>query len=147
MRTHDHGGAAAESTPQGQVTDPVCGMKVDPHTAKHQAGHAGHTYYFCGARCREKFGADPRAFLQGKAAAKPVPAGTMYPCPMHPEVQQVGPGSCPQCGMALEPMMPSLDQDDGGELVAMTRRFWRSEEHTSELQSPLNLVCRLLLEK
>jgi Cu+-exporting ATPase len=121
-----HGGccATSESTPNGQVTDPVCGMKVDPHTAKHRAEHAGHPWYFCSAGCREKFIADPPAYLHGKPAPKPAPAGTIYTCPMHPEVQQVGPGSCPKCGMALEPMMPSLDEDDGGELVAMTTRFW-----------------------
>ncbi|MEO6799725.1 MAG: heavy metal translocating P-type ATPase [Rhodanobacter sp.] len=123
MSMHGHDGAAG-STADAQATDPVCGMKVDPRTAKHQAAHAGQTYYFCGARCREKFVADPPAFLQGKPASKPVPAGTIYTCPMHPEVQQVGPGSCPKCGMALEAMMPALDEDGGGELTAMTRRFW-----------------------
>lgn len=103
--------------------DPVCGMSVDPHTAKHRADHDGHPYHFCSARCREKFVADPAAYLGERKPAPAVPAGVIYTCPMHPEVQQVGPGSCPKCGMALEPMMPSLDEDDGGELLAMTRRF------------------------
>ena len=106
------------------LKDPVCGMTVDPHTAKHRAEHAGRTYYFCAARCREKFVADPSAYLQGRAAPAPAAPGAIYTCPMHPEVQQVGPGDCPKCGMALEPMMPSLDEDDGGELAGMTRRFW-----------------------
>ncbi|CAM0998470.1 Cation transporting P-type ATPase [Rhodanobacter sp. Root179] len=114
---HDHDHAAH------RVKDPVCGMSVDPHTAKQRAEHDGHPYYFCSARCREKFVADPAAYLGERQPAPAAPAGTIYTCPMHPEVQQVGPGDCPKCGMALEPMMPSLDDDDGGELRAMTRRF------------------------
>jgi len=106
------------------ATDPVCGMTVDPHTAKHRAEHDGHTYHFCSARCREKFVAEPFAYLEGRAIPPPAASGALYTCPMHPEVQQVGPGHCPKCGMALEPMMPSLDGDSGGELAAMTRRFW-----------------------
>ncbi|MHB1056533.1 MAG: heavy metal translocating P-type ATPase [Rhodanobacter sp.] len=114
-----HGGA--ETSPM--ATDPVCGMTVDPRTAKHRTEHDGHTHYFCAARCREKFEADPAAYLDERQAPPAAPAGTVYTCPMHPEVQQVGPGDCPKCGMALEPMMPSLDEDDGGELASMTRRF------------------------
>ncbi len=124
MSDQDTRGSAHEAATPGMATDPVCGMKVDPQTAKHQAEHAGETYYFCAAGCREKFVADPQAFLHEKPAPISTPAGTIYTCPMHPEVQQIGPGSCPKCGMALEPMMPSLDEDDGGELAAMTRRFW-----------------------
>jgi Cu+-exporting ATPase len=104
--------------------DPICGMKVNPQTAKHHAEVDRRTWYFCSARCREKFIADPQAYMEGKGAPAPAPAGTIYTCPMHPEVQQVGPGACPKCGMALEPMLPSADHDDGGELVAMTWRFW-----------------------
>jgi Cu+-exporting ATPase len=111
-------------TQAAAVKDPVCGMTVDPATAKHHAEHEGHTYYFCAARCREKFVADPPAYLQGKVAPIAAPAGTIYTCPMHPEVQQVGPGDCPKCGMALEPMMPNPDEDDAGELAGMARRFW-----------------------
>ncbi|MFK2904466.1 heavy metal translocating P-type ATPase [Dyella ginsengisoli] len=114
---HDH--AVAHT-----VKDPVCGMRVDPHTAKHRAEHGGHTYYFCAARCREKFVADPAAWLGERKATPAAPAGANYTCPMHPEVQQVGPGDCPKCGMALEPMMPTADEDDGGELASMTRRLW-----------------------
>ncbi|MGH8159120.1 MAG: heavy metal translocating P-type ATPase [Rhodanobacter sp.] len=106
------------------LKDPVCGMTVDPQTAKHRAEHDGHAYYFCATRCREKFVADPSAYLEARVVPPPAAPGAIYTCPMHPEVQQVGPGDCPKCGMALEPMMPSLDEDDGGELSAMTRRFW-----------------------
>jgi len=115
----DHGHAHAHA-----VKDPVCGMTVDPQTAKYHADHGGQTYHFCSARCREKFAADPSAYLGEGQPAPPVPAGTIYTCPMHPEIRQVGPGHCPICGMALEPLMPALDEDDGGELAAMTRRFW-----------------------
>ncbi len=115
----DHGHAHAHA-----VKDPVCGMTVDPQTAKYHADHGGQTYHFCSARCREKFVADPAAYLGEGQPAPPVPAGTIYTCPMHPEIRQVGPGHCPICGMALEPLMPALDEDDGGELAAMTRRFW-----------------------
>ncbi|KZC22493.1 cation transporter, partial [Rhodanobacter thiooxydans] len=106
------------------VKDPVCGMTVDPQTAKYHADHDGRSYHFCSARCHEKFTADPPAYLGERQPAPPMPAGTIYTCPMHPEIQQVGPGHCPICGMALEPMLPTLDEDDGGELASMTRRFW-----------------------
>ncbi|MBM7121163.1 heavy metal translocating P-type ATPase [Dyella kyungheensis] len=104
--------------------DPVCGMTVDPAHAKHQAEHHGDTFYFCAQRCKEKFLAEPARYLQPSAEPAPVIEGAVYTCPMHPEVQQIGPGHCPKCGMALEPMMPSLDEDDGHELRAMSRRFW-----------------------
>ena len=116
--------STAAPAPASVAIDPVCGMRVDPLTARHHAEHAGETFHFCAARCRDKFVADPPTFLQGKAAPNPAPVGSIYTCPMHPEVQQVGPGSCPKCGMALEPMTPSLDDYDDGELAAMTRRFW-----------------------
>src|SRR5918999_1419928 len=106
------------------TVDPVCGMKVDPHTAKHQATHQGHTYYFCSAGCREKFVARPEQYLGKREKAEEVPAGTIYTCPMHPEVRQVGPGSCPICGMALEPEMVTADSGPNPELADMTRRFW-----------------------
>jgi Cu+-exporting ATPase len=105
--------------------DPVCGMSVDPHTAKHKAEHAGRAYYFCSAGCRTKFIADPARYLTEKALpTEPVPEGTIYTCPMHPEVQQVGPGSCPICGMALEPLLVTADTGPNPELADMTRRFW-----------------------
>ena len=104
--------------------DPVCGMTVDPAHAKHHAEHHGETFYFCAQRCREKFLAEPARYLHPSAEPVPVIEGVVYTCPMHPEVQQIGPGHCPKCGMALEPMMPSLDEDDGHELRVMSRRFW-----------------------
>ncbi|WP_108471388.1 heavy metal translocating P-type ATPase [Rhodanobacter thiooxydans] len=114
----DHGHAHA-------AKDPVCGMTVDPQTAKYHADHDGQTYHFCSARCHEKFTADPSAYLKDRPAAPPpAPPGTIYTCPMHPQIQQLGPGHCSICGMALEPMMPTLEEDDGGELASMTRRFW-----------------------
>jgi Cu+-exporting ATPase len=110
---------------QAMAIDPVCGMKVDPHTAKHRAEHAGRTYYFCAAGCRTKFLADPERYLGGKTADEaPVPEGTIYTCPMHPEIRQVGPGSCPICGMALEPELINADAGPNPELADMTRRFW-----------------------
>ena len=108
-----------------KAKDPVCGMSVDPHTAKHKAEHGGRTYYFCAAGCRTKFIADPARYLTEKALpTEPVPEGAIYTCPMHPEVQQVGPGACPICGMALEPMVVTADAGPNPELADMTRRFW-----------------------
>ena len=109
--------------PAAGVLDPVCGMTVDPHTAKHRADHRGHTYYFCSAGCRTKFVADPQKYL-GEREPEPVAEGTTYTCPMHPEIRQVGPGSCPICGMALEPEIATPDTGPNPELVDMTRRFW-----------------------
>jgi Cu+-exporting ATPase len=108
---------------EGGVIDPVCGMTVDPHTAKHRAEHRGHTYYFCSAGCRTKFAADPHKYL-GTREPAPVVKGATYTCPMHPEIRQAGPGSCPICGMALEPEMPAADTGPNPELTDMTRRFW-----------------------
>jgi Cu+-exporting ATPase len=106
------------------ATDPVCGMSVDPHTAKHRLAYKGQDYFFCSGRCRERFDAEPDKFLQPKPPAAAAPAGTIYTCPMHPEVKQIGPGSCPICGMALEPEQISLDDKPDPELIDMTRRFW-----------------------
>ena len=107
----------------GGVIDPVCGMTVDPHTAKHRADHRGHTYYFCSAGCRTKFVSDPQKYL-AEHKPEPPPEGTIYTCPMHPEIRQIGPGSCPICGMALEPEMAGTETGPNPELVDMTRRFW-----------------------
>ncbi|MBV6418417.1 MAG: Copper-transporting P-type ATPase [Steroidobacteraceae bacterium] len=107
-----------------QHTDPVCGMKVDPQKTPHHAEHAGTTWHFCGARCRERFIADPQKYLSpADKPAEAVPAGTIHTCPMHPEVRQAGPGTCPKCGMALEPEMPGLDDEENPELRDFTRRF------------------------
>jgi Cu+-exporting ATPase len=105
--------------------DPVCGMTVDPATSKHRFDQDGTTYHFCSAGCRTKFAADPAKYLD-KAAAPPadVPEGTIYTCPMHPEIRQVGSGTCPICGMALEPEVASLEAGPNPELADMTRRFW-----------------------
>lgn len=109
------------------VVDPVCGMTVDPDTSKHRADFGGETYHFCSAGCRTKFAAAPEQYL-GKAKAEAqradVPEGTVYTCPMHPQIRQAGPGSCPICGMALEPELVSLDDQPNPELADMTRRFW-----------------------
>jgi Cu+-exporting ATPase len=117
--THDHGDALTK------VKDPVCGMTVDPATSKHRFEHHGETFHFCSAGCRTKFAADPAKYLAKEKAPEPeLPAGTIYTCPMHPEIRQVGPGSCPICGMALEPEVASLDTGPNPELADMTRRFW-----------------------
>ena len=122
---HDHAAVAQDDT--HKVKDPVCGMMVDPHTTQHKAEHAGRPYYFCSAGCHAKFLAEPERYLDPAAAAataEPVPEGTVYTCPMHPEIRQVGPGSCPICGMALEPVLVSLEAEPNAELIDMTRRFW-----------------------
>jgi P-type Cu+ transporter len=109
--------------PAGGVPDPVCGMTVDPHTAKHRADHRGHTFYFCSAGCRTNFISDPQKYLGG-LEPKPEREGVTYTCPMHPEIRQVGPGSCPICGMALEPEIAGTETGPNPELIDMTRRFW-----------------------
>ena len=116
---HDHSAAPTK------VLDPVCGMSVDPATSKHRFEHHGETFHFCSAGCRTKFAADPAKYLANvKAPEAEMPAGTIYTCPMDPEIRQVGPGSCPICGMALEPEVASLETGPNPELADMTRRFW-----------------------
>src|SRR5260370_21160084 len=101
--------------------DPVCGMAIDPASATHRSEYAGHTYYFCSNRCRKRFKAEPARYL---TPATPVPARgeVLWTCPMHPQVQRAGPGSCPICGMALEPMTPAGGDTANPELRGMTRR-------------------------
>ncbi len=106
---------------QPAAVDPVCGMKVDPAKSPHHHAHDGRAFFFCSAGCRNKFVADPDKYLS-KQSAKPALEGTIYTCPMHPQIRQVGPGTCPICGMALEPEAGG-DHDDG-ELADMTRRLW-----------------------
>ncbi|MEO6947823.1 MAG: heavy metal translocating P-type ATPase [Nitrobacter sp.] len=126
---HAHGGRAHQhpqaDTDREKVLDPVCGMTVDPQTSKHRFDHHGTTYHFCSAGCRTKFAAAPRSYLD-KPNAPPadVPEGTIYTCPMHPDVRQVGTGACPICGMALEPELVSLNDAPNPELADMSRRFW-----------------------
>lgn len=107
------------------VKDPVCGMKVDPHTTEHRSQHAGKPWYFCSDRCQTKFDESPETYLSDSPQqAEPVAAGSIYTCPMHPEVRQEGPGDCPICGMGLEPEQITLNDGPSEELVDMTRRFW-----------------------
>lgn len=117
-----------------QVTDPVCGMKIEPAKAHELYEYGSHLYHFCSASCATKFKDDPEHYLK-PAEDKPVSEeqkAAIYTCPMHPEVQQVGPGSCPKCGMALEPMDAGVEQDDS-ELREMTRRFVLSAVFTLPL--------------
>ena len=111
------------STDSG-VVDPVCGMTVDPHKTAHRHDHQGHTYCFCSAGCRTKFVAEPQRYVSKIEAPAAVPQGTIYTCPMHPEIRQPGPGSCPICGMALEPELASAETGPSPEFVDMRRRFW-----------------------
>jgi Cu+-exporting ATPase len=123
--------------------DPVCGMTVDPATAAGTHTHAGKAYYFCSTHCLTKFKTDPAAYVDGdgggeacpgcgtgavhgpaRAAMAPADANAIYTCPMHPEVRQVGPGPCPKCGMALEPLVATGAEGPNAELIDMTRRFW-----------------------
>jgi len=99
-------------------------MSVDPTTSKHRFDHQGQAFHFCSAGCRTKFAADPAKYLDEKEPPPELAAGTIYTCPMHPQIRQVGPGSCPICGMALEPEVASLDAAPNPALADMTRRFW-----------------------
>ena len=106
--------------------DPVCGMTVDPNAGKPSYQHGAHTYHFCSEGCRSKFAADPSRYLDKRGEPEPLPQGTLYTCPMHPQIVQEGPGPCPICGMALEPMGVAPEHEHGGnaELVDFTRRLW-----------------------
>jgi heavy metal translocating P-type ATPase len=140
MNTHTHRPDAAT---MDQVTDPVCGMKVDPSVAEHAVDHRGEQFYFCSAGCKGKFLADPGQYTGhgfpdraagGRAGhatepghGQPTPSegeSVEYTCPMHPEIRQDGPGTCPICGMALEPVIVTADTGPSEELRDMTRRFW-----------------------
>jgi Cu+-exporting ATPase len=125
---HAHSGHAGHQHGHDELTvlDPVCGMTVNPATSKHRFEYRGETFHFCRAGCRAKFAADPAKYLDKSEpqTAAPVPEGTIYTCPMHPDIRQAGPGSCPICGMALEPDVVSLDAAPNPELADMTRRFW-----------------------
>ncbi|MFJ5538366.1 heavy metal translocating P-type ATPase [Vreelandella titanicae] len=115
----------SEDHAETKVKDPVCGMDVDPHATHHRANHAGKTWYFCSEKCQEKFVAKPDAYLEpSKQSQASAPSGSIYTCPMHPEVRREGPGDCPICGMALEPETVSADTGPSDELKDMTRRFW-----------------------
>ncbi len=141
-RHHDHASAidAAHGT---MVTDPVCGMQVDTRTAQHRYELDDTPYYFCSARCLDKFRAKPDAYLKaatiksvaddGTGSVQEPAAGTIWTCPMHPEIRRDKPGQCPICGMALEPLEPSLDDGPNPELIDMSRRLWVSAVFTIPL--------------
>src|SRR5438067_5154014 len=104
LTAEQHGAA------DGRVRDPVCGMEIDPHATAHHAEYAGQAYHFCSAGCRAKFVAEPQRYVGDKRADAPAPPpDAMWTCPMHPQIRRHGPGTCPICGMALEPEQASLD--------------------------------------
>ena len=116
---------SAAEMEENAVIDPVCGMTVNPSTAKYRADYEGRPTYFCSAGCKVKFQTDPKHYLEpNRSASPPVPEAAIYTCPMHSEIRQVGPGSCPICGMALEPELPSGTEEPNPELAEMSRRFW-----------------------
>jgi len=117
---HVHLPAASPTT----LHDPVCGMVVDPAKSPHHVRHDGHDYHFCGAKCLAKFVAEPARYLHPAPAPVDGLAGTIWTCPMHPEVRQDHAGACPICGMALEPELVSADTGASTEYVDMLRRFW-----------------------
>ncbi|MFQ6550159.1 heavy metal translocating P-type ATPase [Aestuariibius sp. 2305UL40-4] len=123
---HDGCRAKFEADPDAylEAEDPVCGMRVTRATARHMAKHQGQRFYFCSGRCQEKFEAAPEDYLGDRPAPEPMPEGTLYTCPMDPEIVREGPSDCPICGMALEPMMPSADAGPNPELVDFRRRLW-----------------------
>ncbi|WP_423841815.1 heavy metal translocating P-type ATPase [Actinobacillus equuli] len=126
IHSHHHHGSPPPAEPASpkDLKDPVCGMTVTEQS-EHKLTHEGRPYYFCSAKCQGKFAANPLQYLVSTAPedTAPEPAGTIYTCPMHPEIRQDRPSNCPLCGMALEPLMPELD-DDNPELRDFSRRFW-----------------------
>jgi Cu+-exporting ATPase len=141
---HHHGHEQTDEAHGAVVTDPVCGMKVDTRNAQHRHDLGDTTYHFCSARCLEKFEADPDRYLNPPATDPAVthPAmgalpeaaeGAVWTCPMHPEIRRDRPGSCPICGMGLEPLEPTLEEGPNPELIDMTRRFWVSAAFTIPL--------------
>ncbi|MEO7084207.1 MAG: heavy metal translocating P-type ATPase, partial [Gemmatimonadaceae bacterium] len=140
--THD-GRRPADAAAEGTATDPVCGMQVASDTA-YRAEHGGREFLFCSSRCRERFVADPASFAQPPTAAKGEPSpvahpasrqesGVKYTCPMHPQIVRDAPGSCPICGMALEPMLPTGGLAENADLRDMSRRFWTATALTLPL--------------
>ena len=122
--SHQH-----HNRPEPSAThDPVCGMTVDPAKARHRAEHAGNSYLFCSARCREKFTADPLRYVvaspQVRTPAAAAAGEVLWTCPMHSQIVRKEPGNCPICGMALEPMTPAAGDAVSPELRDMKRRFW-----------------------
>ena len=124
------------SADANSVLDPVCGMTVDPHVGKPTHDHQGHIYHFCSAGCQAKFAANPEHYLNKQDEPEPAPPGTLFTCPMHPEIVQEGPGPCPICGMALEPMGVIAEDAPNEELIDFTRRL--------KVAVPLSLVILVL---
>lgn len=123
---HHHHQPHNHSPSQETLKDPVCGMNVSPSTAKGSSFHEGHTYFFCSLKCKEKFDLNPSQFLnQTQAPPKPQAQEVEYTCPMHTEIRKIGPGSCPVCGMALEPVTATAEEDNS-EYKMMLNRFWIS---------------------
>jgi len=123
---HDHGsGHGAHGIADKPFTDPVCGMKVGADPAK-EVQYEGQAYHFCSTKCMDKFRAAPQQYVGGTKTepAPPAAEGTIYTCPMHPQIRQPQPGNCPICGMTLEPMLPSLEEEENPELVDFKHRFW-----------------------
>jgi P-type Cu+ transporter len=120
-------------TGEGPTVDPVCGMTVAAAAAEHHARHGGADFYFCSAGCLAKFRANPARYLQLAAAAPAGASDSLYTCPMHPQIRAAGPGHCPICGMALEPVAPYADDEPNPELLDMRRRFWISAAFTAPL--------------
>ncbi len=122
---HDQSGGLIHDKTATDVIDPVCGMKVDLKTAKGGASeYKGQTYYFCNPKCKTKFDHEPEKYLSPKKESANLPLDVEYTCPMHPEIKQIGPGSCPICGMALEPTVLTADhQEDQTEYLDMRKRF------------------------
>lgn len=121
---YSHGEGAGDGGAGALARDPVCGMSVDPEAAKYTTTHEGEAYYFCNPKCLAKFEDDPERYLNPSDEPEDVPDGAIWTCPMDPVIRQDHPGSCPICGMALEPEMVSLDSGPNEELLDMTRRFW-----------------------
>jgi P-type Cu+ transporter len=124
---HAHQGRSCcgdENAPVQQATDPVCGMTLDPAFAVGSHEHGGAKYYFCSKHCLAAFKADPAKYLHPSPEPTPAAEGAQYTCPMHPEIVQDGPGSCPKCGMALVPIAGTGATDDDSELRDHVRRFW-----------------------
>ena len=126
--THKHGPNCQHDHSKNMVKDPVCGMTIDSKTAKGGSSvYKDNTYYFCNPKCKTKFEAEPQKYLTPQPTAKIQSKDVEYTCPMHPEIKQMGPGSCPICGMALEPVTISLDQEeDNHEYLMMRNKFWLS---------------------
>jgi Cu+-exporting ATPase len=129
--SHAHCHDSQDSHPRDALKDPVCGMSVS-ESSEHHYRHDGRDFYFCSARCRSRFAEAPGAFLDRERADIPAEVSdAWYTCPMDPEVRQRGPGTCPKCGMALEPEAPSLEEEENPELIDFRRRFWLSLPFTA----------------